>query len=346
MPGKTGIERIVRRRRFLQALPAVGTTAVTGCLDVSSGGSRQTETSTPAPLEGTIQAAGSSTVYPLTLRIGELFATEHLDVSVSVTPTGTGGGFTNFFCVGKTDINNASRPIDSAERDQCAANGIDYLEFRVATDALTVVVNNDADWIDCVTPAELAAIWETNGADQWSDVRSDWPDESIDLYGPTEDSGTFDYFAEEILGSVDAHRQDYNGTEQDSSIIERIQKSPGGIGYLGFAYYTQNQDSVTALAVDDGDGCVRPSLETAKSGAYSPLSRPLFVYVARESLSDVVVQEFLRYYLEQVETDLVSEIGYVPLTESTARTNRERLEEAVGEAVREVRRTSRDDATP
>ena len=316
---------MVDRRSVLGMVVTATTLAVAGCTDAPGGETSATDDETE--LTGTVQVAGSSTVYPLTLQIGQQFGRGRPSASVSVTPTGTGGGFRDFFCQGKTDLNNASRPISSSERVSCAKNGVEFLSFRVATDALTVVVNDDAEWVDCVTPAELATIWQAGGAETWADVRPDWPNEPIEHFGPTPDSGTYDYFAGEILGETDQHRDDYDGTEQDSTIVTEVSSSPYAIGYLGFAYYTQNDAAVRALAVDDGDGCVRPSLRTAKSGKYSPLSRPLFIYVSRASLERPVVREFVRYYLGRVDTEAVSDVGYVPLDTQTAEKQRSRLEE-------------------
>lgn len=321
----------MNRRSVLRAVAGTAAVGASGCLDSTGGEPTRSSTDESTDVSGTVHIAGSSTVYPLTLRVAEQFGNAHPAASVSLSSTGTGGGFTDFFCRGKTDVNGASRPITTPERDECRENDVSFHSFQVATDALTVIVNDDADWVDCVTPEELAAIWEGNGAERWSDVRPAWPDEPIEHYGPTSESGTFDYFADEVLGGVSAHRRDYDGTEQDSTIVERVRESEYAVGYLGFAYYTQNSDAVTALAVDDGDGCVAPSLSTAKSGAYEPLSRPLFVYVARSSLRDPAVRSFVRYYLDRVDTDLVSDVGYVPLDEETAAENREKLDDALAE---------------
>lgn len=318
-----------RRRSFLRGLGAACGTLLAGCAGDAGVDSPTARTATPTELSGTVTVAGSSTVYPLTLKIGTEFSETHPETSVSVSPTGTGGGFTDFFCVGETDINNASRPITDDERTRCADNGVEYLEFQVATDALTVIVNEDADWIDCVTPSELAIIWQADGAETWDDVRPEWPAEPIEYYGPSTDSGTFDYFADTILDGPPSHRVDYDGTEQDSTIVEGVAASRYAIGYLGFAYYAQNEAQVRALAVDNGSECVRPALETARSGQYSPLSRPLFIYVSQSALARPVVREFVDRYLEIVDTETVSEVGYVPVDESTATANRSRFEDAL-----------------
>ncbi|WP_435181556.1 PstS family phosphate ABC transporter substrate-binding protein [Halorussus sp. AFM4] len=318
------------RRRALAAV-GTGATALAGCVGFGGSVATTTTTSTGDDLAGTIHVAGSSTVYPVTVAVGNRFSKRHPEVTVSVTPTGTGGGFENFFCPGKAPLNNASRAIREGEREACADNGVDPLALRIATDALTVVVNEDADWVDCVTPAELGAVWREDGAETWRDVNSAWPDEPLDLYGPTTASGTYDYFSEAILGDS-AHRSDYEGTEQDSTIVEGVSESTYGMGYFGFAYYDQNRDAVKALAIDDGEGCVAPSLDTAKSGAYTPLSRPLFVYVDRNALSRRLIRAFCRFYVEQAATDLAADIGYVPVSDEQAAANREALAAAIDAA--------------
>jgi phosphate transport system substrate-binding protein len=307
--------------------------AVAGC--TGSGGERGgTPTSaaeTTAALSGEIDVAGSSTVYPITLEVANRFMDAHPEVSISVSSTGTGGGFADFFCPGRTDVNGASRPIATDEADACAANGVDPVPFRVATDALTVVVNKDADWLTCLTTSELADIWREGGAETWADVDESWPDEPIQLYGPSTASGTFDYFAEAVLGDVASHRTDHVGTEQDETIVQSVSDSPYAMGYLGFAYYTRNRDRVSAVAVRTTDGeCVAPSLESARAGRYQPLSRPLFVYVDRTALARPVVRAFVTSYLDAAPTDLIREVGYVPVSDAVAEQNRARFESTVG----------------
>ncbi|ELY53045.1 phosphate binding protein [Natronococcus jeotgali DSM 18795] len=278
-----------------------------------------------------VNIAGSSTVFPVTEAIGSAFSEEHPTVNVSISKTGTGGGFGNFFCAGRTDVNNASREIADAEIDQCGNNDITPLEFTVATDALTVVVNPEADWIDCLTVEELREIWRADGAERWSDINEDWPDEELELYGAATTSGTFDYFNEAVLGEDINHKSDYYATERDRTIVQGVQGSEYAMGYFGFSYYSENPDSIKAVSIDDGNGCVEPSTETAMSGEYTPLSRPLFIYVAKESLADSAVRDFARFYMERAATDLVSDVGYVPITEDQRDENLERLEEQVAE---------------
>lgn len=320
-PGSAATTGSVSRRRFLQAAGFTATAALAGCLD---GGSSD-------GLSGEIKIAGSSTVYPISNAVSEEFATQYPDVTVSVSSTGTGGGFSNFFCPGKTDINDASRPIKESERQSCSENDVTPMEFPVATDALTVIVNKEADWIDCVTVDELAQIWGPNGATKWSDVNPDWPDEEFEFYGPTSASGTFDYFTETVIGEGGSHRKEYQATEQDNTIVNGVKGSKYAMGYFGFAYYSQNKETVKAVSIDNGDGCISPSLDNAKAGTYRPLSRPLFIYLKKEALGREAVREFARFYLEQTDSELISQIGYVPLAESTAQENLDALEAAIEE---------------
>ncbi|WP_336343444.1 PstS family phosphate ABC transporter substrate-binding protein [Halalkalicoccus ordinarius] len=307
----------VSRRDVLAATGTAGAVGLTGCTRALSSEERE------------VNIAGSSTVFPIAEAIASDFVQRNPEVNVSVSQTGSGGGFSNFFCPGMTDLNNASRPIADEERSQCATNGVEPIEFTVGTDALTVVVNPEADWVDCVTIDELREIWRVGGAERWSDVREEWPDEEFELYGADTVSGTFDYFRETVIGEEENHRNDYSATEKDRTIVRGVQGSPYSMGYFGFSYYSENPDSIKALAIDDGEGCIEPTLETAKSGEYRPLSRPLFTYAAKAELADSAVREFLRFFIEQAATDLVSDVGYVPITEEERDENLARLDEAI-----------------
>ena len=306
------------RRRFLAATGAAGLLATSGCTALATDARE-------------VALAGSSTVYPVAEAIASAYTEQRPEVTVSISQTGTGGGFSNFFCPGMTHINNASREIAQVEVEQCAENGVRPFEFQVATDALTVVVNPEADWVDCLTVEDLRHIWRADGAERWSDVRDGWPDEPIELYGADTTSGTFDYFVEAVLGEEANHRGDYYATERDRTIVQGVQGSPYAMGYFGFAYYSENPDQVKAVAVDAGDGCVRPSLETAMSGAYTPLSRPLFIDVAGWALAEPEVRDFPRVDLERAATDLVSDVGYVPITRETRDEGLRRLDAAIAE---------------
>jgi phosphate transport system substrate-binding protein len=287
-----------------------------------AGGGRAEE----GALDGTISIAGSSTVYPISVAVSEEFYRLHPNVQIPIQSTGTGGGFKNFFIPGKTMINDASRPIEESERQEALENGIEPVEFQVAVDAITVVVNPGADWVDDLSVEELARIWRPdNPAKKWSDVRPEWPAQEIELYGPTAASGTFDYFTEEIVGESGASRSDYQGTEQDNTIVQAVSGSKYALGYFGMAYYLENQDRVKALAVNG----VKPGIAAAKSGEYTPLSRPIFIYVARNALERPEVREFVRFYLEQTSTDLIRQVGYVPLTEEDREANLQKLREVL-----------------
>lgn len=276
-------------------------------------------------LSGEVNIAGSSTVYPIATAVAEEFQKKHPNVEVSVSSTGSGGGFANFFCPGKTDLNNASRPIKDEEMKQCQKNGVSPIEFQVAIDALTVVTNKENP-VDCVTTDELKQVWKPDGADRWNEVNSDWPDAEFELYGAASTSGTFDYFTEAIIHEEGAHRSDYSATEHDNTIVQGVSGSKNAMGYFGYAYYKQNKDKVKALAVDNGNGCVEPSLENAKSGKYKPLARPLFTYPAESSLEKEHVRKYMKYFLEKSATELVSQIGYVPMPEEDVQDNLDQLE--------------------
>ncbi|MCU4798848.1 PstS family phosphate ABC transporter substrate-binding protein [Halobacteria archaeon HArc-gm2] len=330
------------RRSFIAGAGAAGAVAIAGCTEQADTGGENANGdgnggstgsgSGNGQLSGNISISGSSTVYPLAEAVAEDFMEQHGDVQISVQSTGSGGGFSNFFCTGDTQFNNASRPIKESEEGLCEENGVEWHEVKVATDALTVIVNNENDWIDCATPEQLEQIWGPDAATKWSDVNSDWPDENIERYGPADTSGTFDYFSEEIMGEAGAHTSDYQPTEKDNIIVQGVTGSKYAIGYFGFSFYYNNPDQVTALAIDNGDGCVEPSLETAKSGEYAPLSRPLFTYPAKSALQEEHVAEFARYFVERsADEELVAEtVGYVPNSQEEMQTQLDQLNEFIG----------------
>jgi phosphate transport system substrate-binding protein len=265
-------------------------------------------------LSGRIEADGSSTVGPYTTAAAERFQAEQPDVQVTVGVSGTGGGFERF-CRDETDLSNASRPIKDEEATICEDAGVEFVEFQVANDALTVVTNKDNDWVDCLTTAQLKKIWEPGSkVKSWKDVDPSFPDEKVSLFGPGTDSGTFDYFTGEINGEEGASRSDYAASEDDNNTVTGVSGEKGGLGYFGFSYFEENQDTLTALEIDGGDGCVAPSVETAQKGTYKPLSRPLFIYVKKEALSRPEVAAFLRYILDN-EQAIAEASQFVPLTD-------------------------------
>jgi phosphate transport system substrate-binding protein len=267
-------------------------------------------------LSGTIEIDGSSTVFPITEAVAEEFRITNPEVRINVGISGTGGGFKRFV-VGETDISDASRPIKQSEAETARTNGIEYIELRIAVDGLAVIVNPTNSWVDYLTVEELKRIWEPNSAIQkWSDVRQGWPDRPITLYGPGTDSGTFDYFTEVIVGKEDASRPDYTASEDDNVLVQGIAGDPNALGYFGYAYYAENTDKLKIVPIDAGKGPVTPSDETVKNGDYTPLSRPLFIYVNTKSMERPEVKAFITFYLENAE-NLVIEVGYTPLEAST-----------------------------
>jgi phosphate transport system substrate-binding protein len=280
-------------------------------------------------LAGRIEADGSSTVQPFTAAAAERFRSREPDVRVTVGSSGTGGGFERF-CAGETDLSNASRPITDEERAVCEKKGIDYAELHVANDALTVVVNKDNSWAECLTVAQLKRIWQPGSRIRnWRQIDPKFPDEELSLAGPGTDSGTFDYFTDEIVGEEGASRTDYQASENDNVIVQAVAGERGGLGYFGLSYYEQNQDKLKALAVDGGGGCVAPSVETAQSGEYKPLARPLFIYVKNESLSRPEVEAFLDYVLDN-EREIAQAAQFVPLTDEQLEEAKDALAQAEG----------------
>jgi phosphate transport system substrate-binding protein len=274
-------------------------------------------THTPAPpkLSGTIVGDGSSTVFPISEAVAEEFKKTQPGVNVLVGISGTGGGFKKF-CNGETDFSDASRPIKDGEKTACAAKGIEYVEFQVAFDGLSVMVNPDSKFVDCLTVAELKSVWAPGSTiKNWKDVRPGFPDKPLTLYGPGTDSGTFDYFTEVINGKEKASRADYTASEDDNSLVQGIAGDKQALGYFGFAYYEENTDKLKLLGVDSGGGCLKPSRQTILDKTYKPLSRPLFVYVRKDALARPEVRGFMRFYLENGK-NLVDEVGYIEVPDS------------------------------
>ena len=315
------------------ALVAVLALLVAGCGggrgDDDEAGGTTTAASGGSDLSGRIEADGSSTVGPYTTAAAEKFQSENPDVQVTVGVSGTGGGFERF-CRGETDLSNASRPIKDEEAKVCEDAGIEAVEFQVANDALTVVVNTENDWVDCLTVDQLKTIWGPDSkVGNWNEVDSSFPDQKLSLFGPGTDSGTFDYFTDEINGEEGASRSDYSASEDDNTIVTGVSGEQGGLGYFGFSYFEENQDKLKALEVDGGDGCVAPSVENAQNGTYKPLSRPLFVYVKQESLQKPEVASFLRYVLDN-EQAIAEQAQFVPLTDEQLAKAESDLEAATG----------------
>ncbi|MBL8022672.1 MAG: PstS family phosphate ABC transporter substrate-binding protein [Elusimicrobia bacterium] len=263
-----------------------------------------------------IKIDGSSTVFPITEAVAEEFMKTG-DTQITVGISGTGGGFKKF-CRGEIDLSNASRPILRKEMDACLEAGIQYIELPVAFDALTVVINPKNTWAKTMTVAELNKIWSPEAQakiTKWNQVNPNWPDKPLKLYGPGADSGTFDYFTEAIVGKSKSSRGDFTASEDDNVLVQGVSNDEGGLGYFGLAYYLENKDALQAVAVDGGKGGVLPSMETVKDGSYTPLSRPIFVYVAKKSARRPEVERFVNFYLKQAPS-LVSDVKYVPLPQA------------------------------
>jgi phosphate transport system substrate-binding protein len=265
-------------------------------------------------VSGKIVIDGSSTVGPFAQAAAEEFQAQNPDVQVSVGTSGTGGGFERF-CAGETDISDASRPIDEEEEVPiCRRNNVAYKEVQVANDGISVVTNPGVE-IDCMTTQELKQAWQTNS--DVSNFKPDFPDQEVSFYGPGTDSGTFEFFTEEINGEEGNTRKDYQPSEDDNVLVTGVAGDDGGFGYFGFSYYEQNQDQLNLVSVDGGDGCVAPSQETISSGEYAPLSRPLFMYPSEESLGKPQVKAFMDYVIDNYET--ISEASnIVPMSSAQA----------------------------
>ena len=248
---------------------------------------------------------------------------------MTVGVSGTGGGFERF-CRGETDISNASRAIKEEEATACEEEGIDYVEFQVANDALTVVVNKDNDWATCLTVEQLGKIWGSDSKmSNWNELDASFPDQKLSLFGPGTDSGTFDYFTAEINGEEGASRSDYNASEDDNTTVTGVSGEKGGLGYFGFSYFEENQETLKALEIDGGDGCVAPSVAAAQDGTYKPLSRPLYIYVQNDALARQEVAAFIQYILDN-ESEIAAASQFVPLTDEQLSKAKTDLESALG----------------
>lgn len=278
-----------------------------------------------AELSGTIIIDGSSTVFPITEAVAEEFHKAYPGISTPIGVSGTGGGFKKF-TIGETDISNASRPIKDSEAEIAKANGIEYVEFAVAYDGIAVVVSTQNDFVDSLTVEELRKIWEPESTVRtWKDVRPEWPDEAIKLYAPGTDSGTFDYFTEVITGESGASRTDFTPSEDDNVLVQGIAGDRYSLGYFGYAYYVENTDKLNIIRIDNGSGPVEPTFDTIMEGSYAPLSRPIFMYVSRKALEQEHVKVFVEYFLTE-GTALVSEVGYVQLSDASYEAELAKLE--------------------
>ena len=295
--------------RGLLIIAMLSTLVLAAC----SGGDDTPQQPVPASLlSGEILIDGSSTVYPLTVAAAEDFRKNHPNVQIPVGLSGTGGGFKKF-AAGETVISDASRPIKDSERELAAENGIEFIELTVAYDGLSVLVNPGNDWASCLTVDQLNQIWHPDSSiSNWNQVDSSYPNLDIVLYGPDADSGTFDYFTEEINGDTGVIRDDFFPAVDDNVLVQGIAGDRGALGYFGYAYYIANADKLKLVDVDSGSGCIEPNETTINEGSYSPLSRPLYVYVSIAALEREEVRAFVDFYLRNA-ADLAASVGYVGL---------------------------------
>ncbi len=303
----------MKRTSFRQAaLPGV---AVLALALSACGGANAGSEGGESGASGSVKVDGSSTVFPMSDTASELLSEEGSQVKVSVAESGTGGGF-EAFCAGRTDISNASRPIEDEEESACEEAGIEFTELQVATDALTVVVHPDLA-VDCLTTEQVIKLWEPGSTvTNWQDLDPSFPDQEISLFGPGTDSGTYDYMANDVIGSEEeATRDDYEASEDDNVLVQGVGGTEGATAYFGYSYYEENSDTLKALSIDDGNGCVEPSAETAQAGEYTPLARPLFIYVNNAKYTEnEATKEYVDFYIENL-ADIAETAKFIPLSE-------------------------------
>ena len=288
---------------------------------LACGDKKESKVENSVGLSGTIKVDGSSTVFPVTEAVAEEFRTVQPKVKVTIGVSGTGGGFKKF-SRGETNLSNASRPIKDKEKKACADNNINYLELEVAYDGLAVLVNPANDWVDKFTVEELKKIWEPAAQGKimkWNQIRPEWPNEEIHLFGPGVASGTYDYFTEAIVGKSGSSRGDFTASEDDHVLVQGIAGDKYSLGFFGLAYYAENKDKLTLIGVNNGEEVVKPTLETVSNGTYRPLSRPLFIYVNSTSVKSPEVVEFVNFYIENAG-ELAKDVGYIPLPDEKYQT--------------------------
>jgi phosphate transport system substrate-binding protein len=291
--------------------------AACGDDDDDSGSGGSVDSGGGEELSGTIRIDGSSTVGPFAQAAQEAFQGENPGVRITVAQSGTGGGFEKF-CAGETDISNASRPIDEEEEVPiCEKEGVRYTEVQVANDGISVATNPELQ-VDCLTTQQLKELWDQGSkVNSLSQIDPSLPDTELTLFGAGTDSGTFDFFTEEINGEEGRTRKDYQPSEDDNVLVQGVSGEPGGLGYFGFSYYEQNKDKLNLVGVDAGSGCVKPSQEAISSGEYKPLSRPIFMYPSQEALRRPEVKAFMDYVLENHQ-EIAEAAAIVPMSEQQA----------------------------
>ncbi len=286
----------------------------------------------------TIRVDGSSTVAPIMFAAEELYRAKNAGVSITVGVSGTGGGFKRFLESQpdlRTDISNASRPIKSSELTMAKERGIEFIELPIALDGIAIVVNPANKFCEQLTLEELKRIWSANSpVTNWKDIRAGFPDLPLKLYGPGTDSGTYDFFVETVLVK-ERCRADYTANESDNILVQGIAGDRGALGYFGYSYYEANKAKIKLLAVDNGDGKpIAPSLETIRSGAYHPLSRPLFLYVSTPAAQRAEVRGFLEFLFANAPKIVEHKrVNYVSLSPALYEESLRRLREGVAGTV-------------
>jgi phosphate transport system substrate-binding protein len=297
----------------------------TGSADTAGGTTSVDDAAYRKELSGKVELDGSSTVYPISEALANEFEKEYPNVAVTVGKSGTGGGFKRF-TKGELDISGASRPIKVDEFNACRTNGVHFLELPVAYDGLTIVVHPQNTWVDQLTVDELKRIYAAPGAATWADVRAGWPQEKIEVFSPGTDSGTFDYFKEEIVGKEGTVRSTMTTSEDDNVLVTGIAGTKHAIGYFGVAYWEENKDKVKAVPVVNPKSgvAIMPTADKIESGEYAPLSRPLFLYVNSQAADRPEVEAFLEFAMERLPK-LVGPVGYVPFPSSLYERSNERF---------------------
>ena len=304
--------------KYLAMSAMIGSALVLGACGAQGGA----ESGSEEQLSGSVKMDGSSTVAPIMEAVNEEYAATQPDVKVSIGVSGSGGGFEKFIA-GETDLSNASRPIKDEEKQKLEEAGIDFTEFEVAKDGLTIVVNKENDWAEDMTVEDLQKLWIEDGkTKKWSDINPEWPDEEVKFYSPGTDSGTYDYFNEAVLEEKDMVKQNIQLSEDDNVLVQGVTGDKNAIGFFGYAYYLANKEELKAVKI----GGVEPNNETIESGEYTPLSRPLFVYAKNASVKDnEAVYDFMKFTLDN-SSEMAEAVGYVSLPEDKIKEATEKLE--------------------
>jgi phosphate transport system substrate-binding protein len=314
----------------LAACVALASFVACGGDEEEGGGSGAAQEGSGEELSGAIRIDGSSTVFPFAEAAAELFNEEQPNVKITVGQSGTGGGFEKF-CAGETDVSNASRPIkEDEEVPACEKNGVSFGEVQIANDGIAVVTNKQLA-VDCLTTDQLKELWDKGSkVDNLNQVDPSLPDAKLTLYGPGTDSGTFDFFTDQINGEEGVSREDYEASEDDNQLVTGVAGQPGGLGYFGFSYFEQNQDKLNLVGVGGGGGgssCVKPSAQAIQNGSYKPLSRPLFMYPSSKALKRPEVKAFMEFVVGN-QADIAKAAKIVPMTQAQASKARTEIQSA------------------